>query len=111
MRISLLIIFSFFTIEALAQVTIENDTVFNQVDHLNRKQGHWKKFYRNGKMAYRGFFKDDKARGTFTRFHENGVVSAIMDFTPCGDTATATLYNTLGRQVAKGEYQIGRAHV
>ena len=104
MRTTLVILFTLLASGVFAQTTVVNDTVFNQVDHLNRKQGHWKKFYRNGKMAYRGFFKDDKPRGTFTRYHENGVVSTIMEFTPCGDTATATLYNTAKRMVAKGNY-------
>jgi hypothetical protein len=46
--------------------TAQQDTVFNQVDHLNRRQGHWKKRYKNGEIAYHGFFKDDKPRGDFS---------------------------------------------
>jgi antitoxin component YwqK of YwqJK toxin-antitoxin module len=80
------------------------DTVFNQIDHLNRMQGHWKKHYRSGKIAYKGFFKDDKPRGNFIRYHENGIVSAKLIFSQCGDTAQASLFSPLGREVAQGKY-------
>ena len=102
----LFIIFITLSIGSFAQA----DTVFNQIDHLNRMQGHWKKFYRNGKVAYKGFFRDDKPRGEFIRFHENGVINAKMHFSACGDTAQATLYNTLGRQVAIGKYLKKQKH-
>ena len=45
----------------------QNDTIFNQTDQNKLKQGFWKKSYPNGKVAYRGFFKDDKPRGVFKR--------------------------------------------
>lgn len=53
-----------------AQQAAVADTVFNQVDNNNLKQGHWKKYYKNGKVAYKGYFKDDKPRGVFLRYHE-----------------------------------------
>jgi antitoxin component YwqK of YwqJK toxin-antitoxin module len=99
-----------FSLLGFAQTTAVSDTVFNQTDHLNQKQGYWKKFYRNGKMAYQGFFKDDKPRGAFVRFHETGVVSARLNFSHCGDTATAILYNTLTRRVAEGKYLRTKKH-
>ncbi|HPF93125.1 MAG TPA: hypothetical protein PLV65_04280 [Tenuifilaceae bacterium] len=103
--ILLLIAFS-----ATSQETVESDTIFNQVDHLQQKQGHWKKFYRHGSKAYQGFFKDDKPRGEFIRYHENGEVSARLLFTECGDTAQATLYNTVGRKMAAGKYLRTKKH-
>ncbi len=82
----------------------QTDTIFNQTDHLNRMQGHWKKHYKNGNIAYKGYFKDSRPMETLVRYHENGAISAKMIFSHCGDTAQATLYNTLGRKVASGKY-------
>jgi antitoxin component YwqK of YwqJK toxin-antitoxin module len=111
MRITFITLgFLFVSSIAFAQTTVIADTVFNQTDHLNQKQGYWKKTYRNGKIAYQGYFKDDKPRGAFLRFHENGVVSARMNFSSCGDTSTAILYNTLKREVAKGKYLRTKKH-
>jgi antitoxin component YwqK of YwqJK toxin-antitoxin module len=110
MRVALLLGFFLISTFVFAQTSVIADTVFNQTDHLNQKQGYWKKFYKNGKVAYQGFFKDDKPRGLFLRFHENGVVSARMTFSTCGDTASAILYNTLRREVAKGKYLNTKKH-
>lgn len=110
MRTFVLLLSLLLTTTANSQESATNDTIFNQVDHLNQKQGHWKKFYRNGKMAYRGYFKDDKPRGTFTRYHENGILSAKLNFSPSGDTAFTTLYTELGRKVAEGLYLRTKKH-
>ncbi len=82
----------------------QQDTTFNQIDQLGQKQGYWKKFYKNGRVAYRGYFKDDKPRGLFERFHENGVIKAKLIHSPCGDSTQAIFYNTEGRLLAKGAY-------
>lgn len=104
--VSYLILFLFLSHFCHAQV----DTVFNQTDHRNLMQGHWKKFYKNGKVAYKGFFKDDKPRGEFIRYHENGVMSAKLLFSECGDTAQVTLYSPLAKEVAKGKYLRQKKH-
>jgi antitoxin component YwqK of YwqJK toxin-antitoxin module len=110
MRYIAIILLSFLSANLLAQESTKTDTIFNQIDHLNQKQGYWKKFYKNGKLAYHGFFKNDKPRGTFTRYHENGVISAKLIFSECGDTASTTLFNTLGREVASGTYLRTKKH-
>lgn len=81
-----------------------SDTIFNQTDNQGKKQGFWKKRYPNGRVAYQGYFLDNKPRGTFLRYHENGIVRAKLVFSACGDSATATLYSPLGREAARGEY-------
>jgi len=88
--------------------TLQQDTIFNQVDHLNRKQGFWKKKYKNGNIAYRGFFKDDKPRGDFNRYHENGILRAKMIYSSCGDSAQAVLYYYNVRNVAEGSYYMSQ---
>lgn len=95
---------------AVAHVSLPSDTVFNQTDSRNLKQGFWKKHYKNGKVAYQGFFKDDKPRGEFLRYHENGRLSARMTFSTCGDTAQTTLFSTDGIELAQGVYLRTKKH-
>ena len=99
-KISILLLLAICSLQGFSQT----DTIFNQTDHLNRMQGHWKKYYKNGNIAYKGFFKDNRPMETLTRYHENGLISTQMIFSQCGDTAQASLYNTLGRMVATGNY-------
>lgn len=110
MRTKVLLLFLLMGTRVFSQGSSSIDTVFNQVDHRQQKQGFWKKSYKNGNLAYRGFFKDDKPRGEFVRYHENSVVSARMQFTECGDTAQVTLFNTVGKEVAKGKYLRTKKH-
>lgn len=110
MRTKALLLFLLIATGVFSQESPSIDTVFNQVDHLHQKQGFWKKSYRNGSLAYKGFFKDDKPRGEFIRYHENGMVSALMLFTECGDTARVTLFNNDGKAMAKGKYLRTKKH-
>ncbi|HZJ74405.1 MAG TPA: toxin-antitoxin system YwqK family antitoxin [Perlabentimonas sp.] len=105
-RFIILLLLTIWSMTCLAQT----DTIFNQTDHLNRKQGYWKKHYKNGNTAYKGYFKNDKPLKTLTRYHENGIMSIKMDFSHCGDTAQAIIYNTLGRKVATGKYYKQQKH-
>ena len=86
----------------VAQNDVTADTVFNQVDNNNLKQGYWKKYYKDGKIAYQGYFMDDKPRGEFLRYHENGKLRARMIYSQCGDSAFTTLFYPLGKVIAKG---------
>jgi antitoxin component YwqK of YwqJK toxin-antitoxin module len=80
------------------------DTVYNQLDGSNRKQGYWQKSYPNGQRAYRAFFVDDKPRGLLVRYHENGAKMALIDYFDGGDTSFAQLFSTAGTLIARGRY-------
>jgi antitoxin component YwqK of YwqJK toxin-antitoxin module len=80
----------------------QNDTTFNQKDKNNLKQGFWKKVYPNGKIAYQGFFKDDKPRGIFKRYHEGGTVKAILSYSNDGISSKAKLFYPNGKLAAEG---------
>lgn len=93
-----------------AHGAVVTDTIYNQTDNLGLKQGHWKKHYKNGIVAYKGFFKDDKPRGEFLRYHENGRISARMNFTACGDTSYTTLYSAEGYELSEGVFLNTKKH-
>ena len=90
--------------------TTQQDTVFNQAGHLNRKQGHWKKRYKNGNLAYHGFFKDDKPRGEFFRYNEDGILRVKLTYSNCGDTAQAVFFYPNGKEVANGKFLRNQKH-
>ncbi|MDR3188671.1 MAG: hypothetical protein LBT94_05750 [Prevotellaceae bacterium] len=80
------------------------DTVYNQLDGNDLKQGYWQKRYPNGKVAYRAFFVDDKPRGLLVRYHENGQKMALIDYFDDGKTSFAQLFSAGGKLIAKGHY-------
>src|SRR6201993_3238128 len=59
-------------LDTLRIVYIHADTgkALNRVDKLGHKQGLWEQKYANGKVRYRGHFKDDKPTGVFKYFYE-----------------------------------------
>ncbi len=97
-KISLLLALCLCCAAALAQ-----DTIFNRVDAAGMKQGHWRKKYPNGKVAYKVFFVDDRPQGAMVRFHENGAKMAVIDYRDDG-TAFAQLFSDKGALMAEGFY-------
>jgi antitoxin component YwqK of YwqJK toxin-antitoxin module len=85
-------------------IQAQSDTIFNQTDANNHKQGFWKKNYPNGKLMYKGFFKDDKPVGEMRRFFESGSLKAILTYNASGEYARATLYYQDGNIAARGNY-------
>lgn len=98
MRKLLIIVFFFITTGILAQNNI------NQTDAQGRKQGVWAKKDAEGKLIYQATFKDDKPVGELKRFHPNGVVKAILNFTEGNDESLAQLFDEKGKLVAEGKY-------
>jgi antitoxin component YwqK of YwqJK toxin-antitoxin module len=90
----------FISFNTLAQT----DTLFNQTDASGMKQGWWKKSYPNGKLMYKGYFRNNKPVGEMRRFHENGVIKAVLKYDPAGETARVTLYYADGQKAAEGKY-------
>lgn len=89
-----------FTFTTFAQ----NDTIFNQVDARGLKQGFWQKSYPDGKLMYRGEFKDNHPVGTMFRYYESGDLQARMHFSEDGNYAAASLFYEDGDISAEGFY-------
>jgi antitoxin component YwqK of YwqJK toxin-antitoxin module len=82
----------------------QTDTVFNQSDAQNLKQGWWKKSYPTGKLMYKGFFKDNKPVGEMFRYYETGALKASMVYDMNGEYASARLFYADGQVAATGVY-------
>ncbi len=95
-----LVSLSVFSLHLLSQ----NDTVFNQLDEKGLKQGFWQKPYPNGKLMYKGEFKDNKPVGIMKRYYENGTIQAIMQFDDTGEYTKAKLYYEDGELSAEGNF-------
>ncbi|HOK52659.1 MAG TPA: hypothetical protein PLF75_12280, partial [Bacteroidales bacterium] len=67
-----------------------SDTLWNQTDARGWKQGYWRAYYDNGKLRYRGYFKDNQPLGEFRRYYESGGIMAVQNFTGQG-TSYVTL--------------------
>jgi antitoxin component YwqK of YwqJK toxin-antitoxin module len=91
-----------FSVTGISQASVK-DTLFNQTDVNGLKQGYWKKYYPNGKLMYKAFFKDNKPVGIMHRYFDNGNLQALMNFDKTGKTR-AKLYFDNGKIAAEGNY-------
>lgn len=78
--------------------------MMNQTDQSGRKQGKWTRTYPNGKLMYEGTFRDDKPAGEWKRFHESGVLKAVLRYIDGSDSADAVLFDINGKPIAEGKY-------
>jgi antitoxin component YwqK of YwqJK toxin-antitoxin module len=76
----------------------------NQVDAQGRKQGFWTKKDAQGRLLYQATFKDDLPVGEMKRFHPNGKIKALMNFTEGSKVSEAKLFDELGHKIAEGKY-------
>ncbi|MBN1791026.1 MAG: toxin-antitoxin system YwqK family antitoxin [Bacteroidales bacterium] len=93
-----------FLVFICAVANSQPDTLFNQTDANKLKQGWWKKAYPNGKLMYKGFFRDDKPVGTMYRYFENGAVKAILIYDAKSEYARARLLYEDGNLAAEGVF-------
>ena len=77
---------------------------FNRTDAKGRRQGTWRDFYPNGQLRYEGQFKNDKCKGTFRYYDEQGILKATNEFDKSGEKALNKTYAPNGRVVATGYY-------
>jgi antitoxin component YwqK of YwqJK toxin-antitoxin module len=89
-------------------ILAQSDTIFNQTDSKGLKQGYWKKYYPNGNLMYKGFFRDDKPVGELHRYFESGALKVVMEFTGTNGDSRSVLYYENGKPAARGNY-IGTA--
>lgn len=85
-------------------VNTASDTIFNQTDNRGRKQGHWKKVYRNGRVAYRAQFCDGHPIGRTLRYNEDGILIADLRHDRTGRRSRARIYDDKGNLIAEGNY-------
>ncbi len=97
-RYCLLLAALLFTVAAVAQD-------FNKTDRKGRRQGNWRDYYANGQLRYEGKFKNDKCKGTFRYYDEQGKLKATNEFDKSGEKALNKTYAPNGRVVATGYYQ------
>lgn len=76
----------------------------NHTDENGLKQGYWEKGYPNGKIAYKGYFKDGKPIGKMERFYESGIKKADINFLSDGKTSYVVFYYENGGKAADGKY-------
>jgi antitoxin component YwqK of YwqJK toxin-antitoxin module len=78
----------------------------NKTDDQDRKQGVWKKGYKNSAVfKYVGQFKDDKPYGEFIYFYESGNIQSKIKFYNKGIVAYNVMYHeSSGYVMAKGKY-------
>jgi antitoxin component YwqK of YwqJK toxin-antitoxin module len=76
----------------------------NQTDANGLRQGLWQKQQPNGKLMYKGYFKDNKPVGEWKRYHPGGQVKAIIEYQENSDSAFAQLFDAYNKKVAEGVY-------
>ena len=76
----------------------------NRTDAKGRRQGVWTDFYPNGQKRYEGQFKNDKCKGTFRYFDQEGHLQATNEFDKTGTKCLNKTYAPNGRMVATGYY-------
>ena len=94
--------FLFIATLLFAVTTMAQD--FNRIDSKGRRQGAWRDFYSNGQLRYEGQFKNDKCKGTFRYYDEQGNLKATNEFDKSGEKALNKTYAPNGRMIATGIY-------
>lgn len=77
---------------------------FNRTDAKGRRQGPWHDYYANGQLRYEGQFKNDKCKGVFKYYDEQGNLKATNEFDKSGEKALNKTYAANGRMIATGYY-------
>lgn len=75
----------------------------NKTDANGLKQGYWVKKQSNGKVKYRGQFKDDIPYGKFKYYTTKGELASVLEYQTT-DSVLATHYHPNGKKSAYGFY-------
>ena len=59
----------------------------NEVDANGLKQGVWEKTFDNGKLRYKGQFKNNNPQGIFMYYYDSGELQAEKEFFHSGEAA------------------------
>jgi antitoxin component YwqK of YwqJK toxin-antitoxin module len=74
------------------------------VDGQGLKKGYWQKQYPNGKLMYKGYFKNGKPLGEMHRYYETGELKAIMTFHEESERVYTRFFYDDGEPAAEGYY-------
>jgi antitoxin component YwqK of YwqJK toxin-antitoxin module len=77
---------------------------YNIKDERGRRQGEWIRVWPDGKLYYKGSFKDDLPVGTFNFYHESGELMSVLQHTSGGERVFAEHYRPDGSKNAEGLY-------
>ena len=77
---------------------------FNRTAGKGRRQGPWRDYYANGQLRYEGQSKNDKCKGVFKYYDEQGNLKATNEFDKSGEKALNKTYAANGRMIATGFY-------
>lgn len=94
----------FILVSLLLAVTTAFAQNFNRTDNKGRRQGEWRDYYANGQLRYEGRFKNDKCKGVFKYYDEQGNLKATNEFDKSGEKALNKTYAPNGRMIATGYY-------
>ena len=76
----------------------------NRTDSKGRRQGLWTGYHANGQKRYEGQFKNDKPKGLFNYYDENGILQATNSSDKSGEKASNKTYASDGALLAEGNY-------
>ena len=77
---------------------------YNKTDSKGRRQGLWTGYHANGQKRYEGQFKNDRPRGMFNYYDEEGNLQATNSFDKSGVKAANKTYAPNGTLIAEGNY-------
>jgi antitoxin component YwqK of YwqJK toxin-antitoxin module len=97
-RISILMLFTFFSCVLFAQDTV------NVTDGIGHRQGYWRKLDTAGQIVYEGRFKDGIPAGEFRYYYPNGKLKTISKVSNQGRRAVTVSYFPNGKEMAAGNY-------
>ena len=95
--------FFFIAVAVLMSLSVVGQDM-NRTDAKGRRQGMWTDFYPNGQKRYEGQFKNDKCKGTFRYYDEQGNLQATNEFDKSGEKCLNKTYAPNGRVIATGYY-------
>ena len=95
--------FFFLAVAVLMSLSVVGQDM-NRTDAKGRRQGMWTDFYPNGQKRYEGRFKNDKCKGTFRYYDEQGNLQATNEFDKSGERCLNKTYAPNGRVIATGYY-------
>lgn len=106
MKLLIFIFFWLFLVTVSAQNVGQpgNDSIINYTDIQGNKQGKWMKKYKNGTIAYIGYFKNNMLVGTYKRWYTSGALMCEINYNYDGSVGYARLYWDNGKLMAKGKY-------
>ncbi len=104
MRYITLLVLILISINIFSQnVGQKGDTLKNYKDINGFKQGYWEKPYKNGQIAYKAYFVNDKLVGDYIRYYSNGIKMLTIKYDK-NQSGYAVLYWDTGKKMAEGKY-------